>query len=216
MDAQPFSREELLSQTAWLHSLARHLAMQPSDADDAAQQTWVQALRAVPRGVRSWRPFLATTLRNIVALTNRAERRRTARQLAAGADGGGCAESTADLVARIELHRHLASLVLELPDAQRELVLRHYFVGDTIAELARRGGMTAAAVRGHLHRARGCLRQRLSSGRAAPASVRRPRRCIHPFRDHSWSRCRHEDEVSRDRRRPRRWRVRVVATDACG
>lgn len=161
MDALPFSREELLSQTAWLHSLARQLAAQPSDADDAAQQTWVQSLRAMPTGVRSWRPFLATTLRNIVALTNRAERRRTARLLAARADDGSRAESTADLVARIELHRHLAALVLELPDPQREFVLRHYFGGDTIAELAQRSGTTAAAIRGHLHRARSWLRQRL-------------------------------------------------------
>src|SRR5262245_59802088 len=161
MDALPFSREELLRQTAWLHSLARQLAMQPSDADDAAQQTWVQALRVEPRGVRAWGPFLATALRNVVALTNRAERRRVARQAASAPDGAGHAEGTADLVARIELHRHLAALVLQLPEPQRELVLRHYFAGDSIGELAERSGLTAAAVRGYLHRARGSLRERL-------------------------------------------------------
>src|SRR5262245_14822632 len=175
MDALPFSREELLRQTAWLHALARQLAMQPSDADDAAQRTWMQALRAVPRSVRAWRPFLATTLRNVVALTNRAERRRAARDPVARADAIGHAESTADLVARIELHRHLAALVVELPEPQRELVLRHYFAGDSIAELADRSGTTAAAVRGHLHRARSSLRQRLEAaegdGRRAFAAL---------------------------------------------
>lgn len=164
MEALPFSREQLLSQTAWLQALALQLATQRADAEDAAQQTWLHALAApAPHSIRRWRPFLAVTLRNALALTRRGERRRAARDRLVADRDARDTECTAELVARLDLHRHLAALVLELAEPRRRLVLHHYFAGASIAELAAQNRMTAAAVRGHLHRARAWLRARLAA-----------------------------------------------------
>ena len=172
MAASPLSPEEIRNQTARLHALARRLAVASADADDAVQQTWLQSLRSGLPLVRVLPAFLATTFRNVIAFTRRSERRRATRDVRTAADRPMEVESTADLVATVELHRHLAALVLELPTMQRELVLRHYLVGDSIRELAVRHAITAAAVRGHLHRARQELRRRLA------ASDKEPRRAF--------------------------------------
>jgi len=161
--ASPLSPDDIRDQTTRLHALARRLAVASADADDAVQQTWLQSLRAGLPPARALPAFLATTFRNVLAFGGRTERRRAARELRAGTDRPLEVESTADLVATVELHRLLAALVLELPTMQRELVLRHYFAGDPIDELATRHAITAAAVRGHLHRARQELRRRLDA-----------------------------------------------------
>ena len=151
-----------------MHALARRLAVASADADDAVQQTWLQSLRSGLPLASALPAFLATTFRNVIAFTRRTERRRAVRDLRTAADRPMQGESTADLVATVELHRHLAALVLELPAMQRELVLRHYLVGDSIQELAVRHAITAAAVRGHLHRARLELRRRLEATDKGP------------------------------------------------
>lgn len=164
----PLSADEIRNQTARLHALARRLAVASADADDAIQQTWMQTLQRGLPHPRALAAFLATTLRNVIAFTGRTRRRRSAREEAAVAARPLEFDSTADLVATVELHRHLASLVLELPPTQREFVLRHYFAGDSIEELAIRHATTPAAVRGHLHRAREQLRTRLEASEGEP------------------------------------------------
>ena len=55
--------ETLLSQREWVRSLARRLVAGEAEADDLAQQVWVDALRSPPErddGIRGW---FATLLR---------------------------------------------------------------------------------------------------------------------------------------------------------
>src|SRR5262245_9221233 len=110
--------DALLAQVAWVRRLALQLAGHGSDAEDAAQTTWLLALRHPPREPERARGFLRRTLRNAVQMQTRAERRRQGREQAVALPADAAAADTADLVARAELHRELASLVLALPAAQ--------------------------------------------------------------------------------------------------
>src|SRR5256885_11828889 len=54
--------EEILSHSAWLHRLAARL-VNPSDADDVVQDTWIAAMRSPPSG--EVRPWLGQVARNL-------------------------------------------------------------------------------------------------------------------------------------------------------
>jgi RNA polymerase sigma-70 factor (ECF subfamily) len=56
---------------------------------------------------------------------------------------------------------HLAAALTELPDAQREAVVQHYWQGRSLAEIGQDLGRTPAAVAGLLHRGLKQLRHRL-------------------------------------------------------
>jgi RNA polymerase sigma factor (sigma-70 family) len=156
--------ERLLRHTHWLQHLARQLARDPQDADDAAQESWLRVLGRPPRDTHRLQGYLLATLRNVLRLGGRRTRRRQAREQTAAESAHVAAEPAADLVARFELHRLLVSRVLQLPEPQREAVLRHYFDGEAVANLALRLGTTADAVRSHLRRARERLRRELCDG----------------------------------------------------
>src|SRR5690606_16300674 len=124
-----------------------------------------------PRSGTEARGFLARTLRNALAGAARRDGRRRRREDAAARAQHRVAPDTAELVARAELHQRLGELVLALPEPSREVVLRHYYHGESVAEVAARLGTTPDAVRAHLRRARERLRAELgrergSAGRA--------------------------------------------------
>jgi len=155
----PRDLEALLAQADWVQRLSRQLCRDQHAAADAAQETWLAALRARPDARGSARGFLATVLHNVVRMRGRTERRGERRERAVA--GHGLAESAADACARAELQQFVVREVLALPEPQKALVLLHYFEGRSVAELARRHGMSADAVRSHLRRARDTLRARL-------------------------------------------------------
>jgi RNA polymerase sigma factor (sigma-70 family) len=163
-DDLPLPNDDLLRQTEWLRALACSLAHDAAAADDAAQESWLAALRRPPRDRRSLPGYLAVALHRALAMMRRGNRRRAARERAVALPANAAAEPAADLVARFELHRHLVALVLALPEPQRELILRHYFEGVEVAALSRRLSLSADAVRGHLRRARDALRAKLADG----------------------------------------------------
>jgi DNA-directed RNA polymerase specialized sigma24 family protein len=68
---------------ASLRRLARTLAQDPDAAEDAVQETWLQALRSLPReqsGVGAW---LAAVLRTVRRRTRRSDARRRQHEAAA-------------------------------------------------------------------------------------------------------------------------------------
>jgi RNA polymerase sigma factor (sigma-70 family) len=171
MTAAPRDPEPLLAHTTWVRKLALHLCADVHAAEDAAQETWAAALRRPPRDPERTRGFLARTLRNMLAMSGRSERRRTRREQLAALPADAADVDASELVARAELHRQLVVVVLKLPEVPRELVLRHYFEGDDVATLARRTGLSPSAVRAQLRRARERLRADLErdGGEAARA-----------------------------------------------
>jgi RNA polymerase sigma-70 factor (ECF subfamily) len=139
----------LLAHADWLRRLARML-VGPSAADDAVQDTYVAALRSPPDPALPARPWLSRVLRNATRMAHRTSTRRAHREdafVASRAPAG-----IDDAVARAETFRTLVELVLALGEPYRTVLVRHYFDGDTFAEIARRDGVPEATVRGrHKH-----------------------------------------------------------------
>jgi RNA polymerase sigma-70 factor (ECF subfamily) len=162
--APPPDLSAMLRHADWVHRLAQRLCADEHAAADAVQETWATALQRPPRHGGNLRAWLGRLLRNCVGMAARGDRRRRARE--GGRVTESFAEAAAETVARADLHRHLAALVLRLPEPQRTLTLLHYFEDRDVAALARRFALTADAVRAHLRRARVALRAQLREGDA--------------------------------------------------
>ena len=161
--ASPSSVEDLLHHAEWVRRLAVRLAG-PVDGDDAAQEAFLAAMRSPPRHHTNLRGFFAALVANALRFRARGEARRQRREAAvASASDGRGTEAASALAERADLHRRLVTLVLELDEPQRSLVLRHYFDAVDINSLAREHRCSPDAVRAHLRRAREGLRRRLDA-----------------------------------------------------
>ncbi len=167
------SAAELLANQDFVRRLARQLANDEAEGDDLMQEAWVAALERPPARASGLRAWLARVLRNRAALGLRRRARRARREIA-------CARpesqpDTVELVERVELHHRLVGAVLALPAAYREVVLCHYFRGETVAGMAHRLAAPEATVRTRLRRAREHLRDELRGSfgehRAFPAAL---------------------------------------------
>ncbi|MCU0862606.1 MAG: sigma-70 family RNA polymerase sigma factor [Planctomycetes bacterium] len=170
MTSEPPELDALLVHAAWLHRLAVQLCHDQHAAADAAQDTLLAATTSLPRRADNLRGYLAATLRNLLHLQARRQRRRLAREAVRAATGPALAASSAELAARAEMCQLLGRCVLELPEPQRSCVLMHYFEDVSVATVAARCGLSEDAVRGQLRRARDTLRGRLTSGQDRPAA----------------------------------------------
>ena len=157
----------------FLRSLARSLVHDETVADDVVQEAWVAVLLKAPRDPSGLRRWLTAIVRNLSFRERRSRSRRERREGVAGealADAAAV-ESPASVVERGELQRLLVNAVMELPEAQRQVVLLRYFDDLPAAEIARRRGVPDATVRTHLKRALDRLREQLDAksigGRAA-------------------------------------------------
>ncbi|MCA8967166.1 MAG: sigma-70 family RNA polymerase sigma factor, partial [Planctomycetes bacterium] len=158
----PFEPNELLHHREWVGRLARRLCRDEHTAEDSVQTVFTQALRHPPPHRHNLRGWLAQLLRNTLGMHRRAAMRRCHREQAVAEDAvARHSEAAADAVLRTEAHRRLVDLVLQLPEPQRGLVLRHYFEDAPVADLAAQSGISADAVRAHLRRARERLRHEL-------------------------------------------------------
>ena len=153
----PLSLDHLLEHRAWLWGLARGLTRDDATADDLAQDVWLATLEHPPAGAA--RPWLARVLGNRRRQGLRSSARRRARE--EGAARGEATRPTDELAERAELQRRLAQAVLALDPPQREVVLRRYFGGERLAQIARSAGLPESTVRNRLHRARERLRSDL-------------------------------------------------------
>ncbi len=133
------------------------------DAEDAAQETFVNAYRALP----SWRrdgPFGAWLARIAVRVaTRRAARRGSVGWLdpaAAEPDGRttGAAADPLVSVVRSESAAHLRAAVARLEEPYRSVVALRFFADLPLAEIARLTGRPVPTVKTHLRR--GLLRLR--------------------------------------------------------
>jgi RNA polymerase sigma-70 factor (ECF subfamily) len=140
--------QTLLANASWLRRLSRGLAGTDSDAEDLVQDAWMTALRAPPDPTRPIRPWLAEVVRNLV----RGGRRRDARRPIGGevdevVAGGRSAD---DLLASLQLQRRLATLVFELDEPYRNVVLMRFYEGLASPDIAARLGVAAGTVRWRL------------------------------------------------------------------
>ncbi|MDP1921690.1 MAG: sigma-70 family RNA polymerase sigma factor [Myxococcales bacterium] len=137
---------ELLEHAEWVRGLATRLARE--DADDAAQDVWLAALRSPPDSSRPPRPWLARVLQNAARKRFRDESTRRAYETAAPeADAETSPEA---LVGRVQVQHLLVELVLGLDEPFRQTLLLRFFEGKSSAEIAEASGVPAGTVRWRL------------------------------------------------------------------
>ena len=143
-----------------VRGVARELVRDDDQADDAAQEAWLVALRKppVPERRPSW---LASVVRKVVGRTPRAEaRRRRREQLRARPD---VVPSTDEILEREALRRQVVQAVLDLDEPFRAAVLLRFFEDLPPREIARRLDVPVETVRSRLRRGLDRLRVRLDA-----------------------------------------------------
>jgi RNA polymerase sigma factor (sigma-70 family) len=159
-ETQPPSVEELLRQTRWVRSLARHLVHEAADGEDLAQDVWTAAAEKPPRNARNIRGWLARVLANRARSRGRSEARRRRRDLGS-ADWIQPPATPEEATARVELQRELANAISSLPEPYRHVVYLRYIEDREPAEIARLLGEPAGTIRWRLKEALAKLRARL-------------------------------------------------------
>ncbi|QDU65239.1 sigma-70 family RNA polymerase sigma factor [Engelhardtia mirabilis] len=167
----PVAIDELLAEVGWLRALARRLARDSAAADDLTQGTLVAALEHPPSRGEPLRPWLSTVLRNLLRAGHRSDDRRRRRETdAARAEA---LPAQVDVLAQFEEQRRLAELVAALGEPYRSVLLRHFYRGESAAQIARVTGRPAATVRSQLARALTRLRElhRIQQGGSSHRSI---------------------------------------------
>lgn len=134
--------------TPALVALARRLAGDVADAEDAVQETWIRAVRRLP-GFR-WESSLRTWLAGITVNCCREVVRRRGPLAAAAAPEPTAAPPNGT--------RELASLLAALPDGYREVLVLHDVEGYTHEEIGRLLEIHSGTSKSQLSRARRTLR----------------------------------------------------------
>jgi RNA polymerase sigma-70 factor, ECF subfamily len=149
-----------------VRAICRSVLRNTHDAEDAAQETWARAIRALARfdgeDLGAW---LATIARNesYRAAAQRSRRAVPVEELPAVADAD--ADPYAE-VRRAEVSRALRAVVVSLPETYREVAVRD-LSGQQPAEIAEVLSLTPGATRVRTHRARREIQRRLAEGALA-------------------------------------------------
>lgn len=157
--------ELLHAQYAFVYRLARRLSGSTADAEDLAQQTFLQAQTHLSqlRDADRARPWLATILRNLF-LRGRRRRLKTIAwdpECEPGVDAPPPAEiDTQDLQAALD----------DLPEEFRAPVVLFYFQEFSYKDIASQLGIPIGTVMSRLSRAKTHLRERLADGDRAASN----------------------------------------------
>ena len=153
------SAADLLRHASWLRRLLASL-LADDRIDDAVQHTWLAALRRMPRNVGSLRSWLGAVARNSARDALRDRRRRREQELADRVDPQTPTPPAA--LERLEVTQAVVAAVRSLPEPYRGTVVRRYYSGQSIAEIATAMATTPANVRQRLSRGIAMLRQHLA------------------------------------------------------
>ncbi|ACZ83781.1 ECF RNA polymerase sigma factor SigM [Streptosporangium roseum] len=166
--AQAGDRESITAVVHGAHShvrrFAEHLCASPQDAEDAAQEALIILYRKI--GSLRATGALASWMFRIV----RNECLRRARLLSDRYDeaGTGLATSAEDEVIRRLEAELVAQAIRELPDVQRRVLIMRDVLGYPGRRVAETLGLSNAAMKSQLHRARGRVRLSLDGKTGAP------------------------------------------------
>lgn len=154
--------------TPYLLLLSRRLLGGAADAEDAIQETWIRAIRALP--AFRWDSSLRTWLAGIAINCSRELLRRRAKSRSVNAAG----EAETDAVplsgaSGVEL------LLRALPEGCREVLVLHDLEGYTHEEIAALLGIDAGTSKSQLSRARSRLRAQLDAQRTPAERSRHAR-----------------------------------------
>jgi DNA-directed RNA polymerase specialized sigma24 family protein len=166
--------DELLAQSDWLRRLARSLTSE-REVDDLLQETWLNALRRPPSGVRDLRAWLATVLRHLARSAVRSVRARERRERLAAP--GAVPSDPAELAERVGLERRVSGIVLGLEPVYRDPILLRFWEDLAPGVIATRlGSRSRPCARACGAGSRACARSSIGPvGGAAIGSRRSPR-----------------------------------------
>lgn len=121
--------------SAWLHAfLCRTLRLQPTDADDIVQDTWLRALRISLADLEHPRAYLSRIALNLLRDRKRRDAVRTThRQLALVSDRNPVDPRA---MTEQEAQRELELVILDLPDIVRDVFLLSRFQRMTNQDIA--------------------------------------------------------------------------------
>lgn len=138
-----------------MHRLAQAMLRDRNLADDACQEVWLAAHRQRP-GWQPPRAWLAEAVRRVSRGLRRGAARRAGRDRCPAAPTEH--PSTAEVVARTEMHQRLIRHVLELDEPLRTTTLLHFQDGRSVADIAVLERCPADTIRWRLRRAIALLR----------------------------------------------------------
>jgi RNA polymerase sigma factor (sigma-70 family) len=145
------------------HRVAYLVTGDPAEAEDAAQQAFVKAYRALDRFdvERAFRPWLLRIVANEARNLRRSAGRRASLELAAAREADPVAPSPElDAVAR-ERREGLLRAVNGLEEEHRRVIALRYFLELSEGEMAEILGVPRGTVKSRLARAMARLRQRV-------------------------------------------------------
>ena len=155
-----------------VYNLALGMLRNAEDAEDVAQETFLNAYRALPR-LADGQAFHAWTTRIAVNLCRRRARRGGAGvmlSLDAENPETGMSLQVADtgplphqVVERGELRRHVREAIAGLPDEFRDVIALHELGGLKLEEVANRLSVPLGTAKSRLSRGRGYLRRALAA-----------------------------------------------------
>lgn len=150
---------ELLCDQTWLKRVARKLVARDADAEDLAQDVAVRALESGGTVATSGRGWLARVAFRERARTSRVDGARRRRE--AASEHRGTVDPVDETLERIALQRTIARLVLDLPPAQREVVVLRFWEDLPPRKIAKRLGLELEACKSRLKRGLAALRSGL-------------------------------------------------------
>jgi RNA polymerase sigma factor (sigma-70 family) len=155
-----------------VYGVCRLILRDPTDAEDAAQQTFLSAYRALLAGQEPREPsaWLGTIARNECRGRLRSRRAEPLTLVTAAAVGD---ETQREVERRAEVEA-LSAALAELPQQQRDAIVLREFYGLSYAEVAAALGVSAAAVESLLFRSRRRLQEHLRPLRAALGALALP------------------------------------------
>ncbi len=153
------SEQEVLAQASWIRGLVRSMIQDEHLAEDLAQDAMEAGLKGKgPQGGNP-RAWLAGVVRNQVRQQQRAARRRGDRERRSARPAH--AVSTAELVARVEIQKRVASAVLGLPEPYRKSLLLRFYEGLSVRRIATLLEVPRKTVESRLYRGLRLLRGEL-------------------------------------------------------
>ena len=143
----PIAIEEIFQHNAaWLRDAILHrLRLQPADADDIVQDTYLRAARLPAAEIAHPRAFLAQIALNLFRDRHRREAVRSAHRRDAIVAQSVVAPRL-DAIAEQEIDLLLERLILDLPERYREAFVLQRFGGMSIAAIAERLGISPKTV----------------------------------------------------------------------
>ncbi|MEM9799131.1 MAG: sigma-70 family RNA polymerase sigma factor [Planctomycetota bacterium] len=164
-DSNPdFPLDALLAEAGWVQALARRLARDQAEAEDIAQRALALALERRPSAREGLRPWLARVVRRLAKHNLRGDARRGAREAVAAACRSSASSSADEDLQRFELQQDLARRVAALPERDRSLIVRRFYLNLSVAEIAAAASTTPGTVRSQLGRALDRLRAQYAGG----------------------------------------------------